>query len=118
MSNVERWDRQWTYDAWRAIVCAKGREADEGQLTETFAARIDPHYAVELFSANKLFRYPKTKRRRTAIDEDEVQRRLALAIWRECSVLLARYLTPEARAIVIATQERVQGTAGIIGERA
>ena len=113
MADVEQWDREWTYEAWRAILCAKGREANEEQLRKTFAARIDPYYAVELFSANALFKYPKAKRRRTAVDEDDVRRRLALAVWRECSVLLARYTTPGARKLLLETIEKVEGTAGI-----
>ena len=43
----------------------------------------------------------------------EINRRYAVCLWRESLKLTTRRMTPEAKALVIETQERVKVTAGI-----
>lgn len=107
-----KWEKPWTYEDWKAVILADGRDAFENMLEHFFKLEWEPHDCVQMMLINKLFE-KRSKRRLVHLPADRVQQRIALAIWRECSRLMARRLTPEARAIVVETQERVKATAGI-----
>lgn len=106
------WNRPYTYDEWKAIVLVEGRSADEEMLQYFYGLTWDPVDCTEMMLTDKL--YTKAKKLRVVImDQERVNRRIAVALWKECARLLMRRLTPDARAMVIALQEQAEVTGGL-----
>ena len=109
-----KWHEPWEYTKWREHVL-KDESADEELLLRLYAEQWEP---VECYKAMLHGRWfskpdPVKKERRVALDLATVEKRIAKAIWVECSRLLVRRMTPEARAFVCSTQERAETAANI-----
>lgn len=107
------WSEPWEYEAWKAVVLDGGKLADEEMLRFFFDRQQDPHDCVQMMQIEKLYSKPRkvkkpVKPRVVVIDFETAQRRVAVAIWRECARLILRHMTPEARVFVTATQKQAE----------
>lgn len=95
------WETPMAYDEWKAAVCGKFH-APEGALQKFYAAQWDAADCREYMSIENMFgKPPKPKKARVVVlDDVAVNRRYALALWRESMKLLTRKLTPSARQLV------------------
>ena len=100
---IVRWQRPWQFDEWKAATL-KGRHAGEELLQMLYSRQWEPSECNLYMQAANLFkRAPSAKTRRVALDMEAVQKRIALAIWKECGVLLGRNMESGARQFVIQT---------------
>lgn len=115
--HVIRWEAPIGYEIWKAIACA-GRHVDETRLQQFYAAQWEPSdCAVYLYQHGMARKRPKEKTapkaRVVTLDVDAINKRFAVCLWRECSKLLTRRMTPEARKLVCDMQARMEAQAGI-----
>ena len=109
--DVVKWESPLAYADWVAIVLHPNKRANTSFLKECYAQEWNPKACAAMMESRGLFL--ARGRSKVKLDDDAVQRRIAQAVWRECSRLLLRQMTSTARAFVIATQERAQKAAGI-----
>lgn len=110
-AEVKPWSEPLDFETWKERVC-EGREASETLLAEFYAESWDPTDCRDYMLLQKLFkRHPKP--RHIVLTLEDVNKRYAVALWREGMRLLVRRMTPEARAFVVETQGRAEAAAGI-----
>ena len=111
-----RWKEPWEYEAWKVAVVGKEKPVPEAWLQRLYAEQWEPNELYQVLGRYGAFgaaNEPKKRVRRTALTLDNVQVRIAKAIWVECGRLVLRYQTPEARAYVNQMREQAQRAAGI-----
>ena len=115
---VELWRAPWEYETWKAAVL-KGRFLAEDKLLALYAEQWEPNVLYQVLADHNMLRLtpklPKQPKppRRVVLDQKAVERRVAKAIWLECSKLLVRRMTPDARQWVCDTSGKAQKAAGI-----
>ena len=112
---VELWREPWEYERWRAAVL-NGRFLAEDKLQALYAEKWEPKVLYQVLADHNMLRLgPKKPKlpRRVVLDQKAVERRVAKAIWLECSKLLVRRMTPDARQWVCDTSGKAQKAAGI-----
>ena len=111
---VAPWSRAWEYEEWKQAVCGD-KIHDEERLRAYYAAQWEPADCHAYLVSNKALqpRLKAPKERVVILDAVKVERRFALALWRECSKLATRRTTPDARRIVNETQERMEKVLGL-----
>ena len=95
---AKRWSRQWARAEWEAAVC-QGQFVMPATLATCFALEWEPADCREYLAINKLFkRLPRE--RLVLLDDEAINKRFAMCLWRECTKLLTRRMTPSARRLV------------------
>ena len=114
-----KWDKPWDYAEWKVVVLAGAPLADEWRLQSYFTMCAEPADAIAVLNCNELYKATFAQRKAPKVSRlvvlglDRAEQRLAQALWRECARLLARRLTPEAKALVLATREKVEEKASL-----
>jgi len=120
---LPQWERVWEFEEWKAaVLAASGQTIEDYELGVFYGYNINPQDAARLLPINRQFRLrvkspepvkvPKAPRV-VVLGIERIEQRIALAIWKECARLLARRMTPEAKALVIETRDKVAVLAGI-----
>lgn len=115
----QRWIAPWPYDLWRATVL-KDEELSEEWLQKLYVEQWEPQELYKTLLHGKFFKaHPKPKvktvrERRVSLDLEAIQKRIAKAVWVECSRLVLRHQTPEAREYLNKIRDQAQAAAGII----
>lgn len=86
---------------------------DAIQAKRAFEAGMAPAEACQYFMQNKLYKKKPKVRRKASLPQAEIERRLALAIHRECSRLMLRALEGPARQFVVQTMISAEKKLGI-----
>lgn len=109
-----KWQAPWEYADWRIAAC-KDEDADEALLQALYVEQWDPveAYKAMLHSGRFKRQAPVKKSRHIILDKETAEKRIAKAAWIECSRLLFRRMTPEARALVLEMQVSMEKIAGI-----
>lgn len=111
----EKWIEPWEYEAWKAQVLKDETMSNEALLQALYAEQWEPTELYKALSHGMWFdrhRKPK-KSRQVVLDLPEIDRRIAKAIWVECSRLLMRRMTVDARKRVCELQIQMEKAAGI-----
>lgn len=100
-------NEQCEYLPWKEIVLAGGKVAGEILLKKLYAENWDAVACREMMTDCNLFGLPKVRKtyRRVELDMDATEKRLAVALFKECARLLARRQAPGAREFTLKTQE-------------
>ena len=114
---IIRWKRHWEYAEWKEATL-KGRYAGEELLQMLYSRQWEPEECNMYMQAANLFKKaPKPKKvkepkppdaRRRVLTFPEAQKRIALAVWKECATLLGKSLAPDAKAFLQQSAENVK----------
>ena len=114
------WKTPMEWAEWREAVVGKYNPPPESLLRALFVEKWDPEELQQNLMGIGWFnkKAPRKKYVRVVIDKKTAEQRLASDLWKACGKLLARSMTPDARAYVCSVSEWAEKTAGIVVYRA